>query len=207
MFQTMKNLDTAFRQVRIFCLAFLSLCFFLTGYAIYKSYDAVKTANSSIYLIANGQVIRARNSERSENMEVEIRDHVKTFHRLFFTLDPDEKVIKQNILQSLYLADGSAKQLYDDLQEKGFYTNIISGNISQRINIDSVVVNAKVPPYSFKCYATQDVMRSTNDIKRGLITAGTIREVSRSDNNPHGFLIENWKILFNQDIKPLNNQP
>ncbi|WP_232456787.1 conjugative transposon protein TraK [Pedobacter psychrophilus] len=203
----MKNLDTAFRQVRMFCLVFLSLCFLMTCYAIYKSYDAVKTANSSVYVIANGQVIRAKNSEREENLEVEIRDHVETFHHLFFTLDPDEKVIKQHILQALYLTDGSAKQLYDDLQEKGFYTNIISGNISQRINIDSVVVNSKIPPYSFRCYATEDVIRSTNNIKRALVTSGTIREVSRSDNNPHGFLIENWKILFNQDIKPLNIQP
>jgi conjugative transposon TraK protein len=207
MFNKMKNLDTAFRQVRTFSLIFLAMCLSLTAYAIFNSYRSVAKANSSIYLLANGQVIKANISGRSENLEVEIRDHVKHFHQLFFTLDPDEKVINKNILQALYLADGSAKQLYDDLREKGFYTNVISGNISQRIRIDSIEVNASELPYSFKCYATQDVIRSSNNIKRGLVTAGTIREVSRSDNNPHGFLIENWKILFNQDIASLSSQP
>lgn len=161
-------------------------------------------ADSKIYLLANGQVLKADVSQRSENLEVEIKDHVKTFHRLFFTLDPDEKVIKQNIRQALYLADGSAKQLYDDLQEKGFYTGIISGNISQRIAIDSVEVDITGQPYAFKCYATQKIIRSTNTVQRKLLTSGTIREVARSDNNPHGFLIQRWEILANRNIDPLN---
>ena len=204
MFTKMKNIDTAFRQVRIFSIAIVTMCFLLSTYAIYKSFSSVKTADSRIYLLANGQVLKAAVSQRSENLGVEIRDHVKNFHRLFFTLDPDEKVIRRNIRQALYLADGSAKQLYDDLQEKGFYTGIISGNISQRINIDSVAVDITDQPYAFKCFATQEIIRSTNTVQRKLLTSGTIREVARSDNNPHGFLIQRWEILANRNIEPLN---
>ena len=204
MFTKMKNIDTAFRQIRMFTIITICLCFVLSAYVIFKSFATVKNADSRIYLLANGQVIKANTSQRSENLEVEIRDHVKTFHQLFFTLDPDEKVIKRNITQALYLADGSAKQTYDDLQEKGFYTGIISGNISQRINIDSVEVDISNQPYSFKCFATQKIIRSTNTLNRGLVTSGTIREVSRSDNNPHVFLIQLWKILVNQNMDSLN---
>jgi len=28
-----------------------------------------------------------------------------------------------------------------------------------------------------------------------------VREVSRSDNDPHGYLIERWTILSNRDLK------
>jgi conjugative transposon TraK protein len=204
MFTKMKNIDTAFRQVRTLTIVIVSFCFLLSTYAVYKGFASVETSNDKIYLLANGQAIKANLSSRSENLAVEVRDHVKNFHRLFFTLDPDDKVIKENITQALYLADGSAKQAYDDLQEKGFYNGIISGNISQRINIDSVQVDVNTMPYKFNCFATQEIIRSTNTLKRKLLTSGTIREVSRSDNNPHGFLIQQWKILVNQDINPLN---
>jgi len=200
----MKNIDTAFRQLRTLTIVIVSLCFLLSTYAVYKGFASVQTSNDKIYLLANGQAVKANLSSRSENLAVEARDHVKTFHRLFFTLDPDDKAIKENITQALYLADGTAKQAYDDLQEKGFYTSIISGNISQRINIDSVEVDVNTQPYKFNCFATQEIIRSTNTLKRKLLTSGTIREVSRSDNNPHGFLIQQWKILVNQNIDPLN---
>ena len=36
------------------------------------------------------------------------------------------------------------------------------------------------------------------------ITEGFLRNVARSDNNPHGFLIERWRVLENKDLKTLN---
>jgi hypothetical protein len=33
------------------------------------------------------------------------------------------------------------------------------------------------------------------------VTEGWLRNTSRSDNNPHGFLIERWAILDNRDLK------
>ncbi|MBW7891448.1 MAG: conjugative transposon protein TraK, partial [Chitinophagaceae bacterium] len=128
----------------------------------------------------------------------------KTFHQLFFTLDPDDKVIHTNITKALYLADGSAKRAYDDLKEKGYYTNIIAGNISQQVIVDSVSVDINEYPYRFRCYATQNIIRATSTVSRILITEGTLRNVSRSDNNPHGFLIERWATIENRDIKITN---
>jgi conjugative transposon TraK protein len=138
---------------------------------------------------------------------VEARDHVKTFHRLFFTLDPDDPVITSNITQALYLADGSAKRQYDDLRESGYYASVISGNISQRITVDSVTIDTHRYPYYFRCYATETLTRTTAIITRSLITEGYLRNVSRSDHNPHGFLIERWRILENKNIKTVHQSP
>jgi hypothetical protein len=35
-------------------------------------------------------------------------------------------------------------------------------------------------------------------INRVLVTQGYLRDVARSDNNPHGFLIEHWKTMVNR---------
>lgn len=204
MFKQMKNIDSAFRLVRSFTLLIIVGSLALCGFALYKSYQMVTRMQNKVYILANGKALETYAADRKDNISVEARDHVKTFHQYFFTLDPDEKVIQANLLKALYLADASAKRAYDNLQENGYYSNIISGNISQQISIDSVQVDTDQHPYYFRCYATQSIIRTTSLVLRSLLTEGYLRSVNRSDNNPHGFLIERWTILDNRDIKSEN---
>jgi len=175
--------------------------FGLSCYAIYKTYQVTEKSKQTLYILANGKILQAIAGERKDNIRVEARDHIKTFHQYFFTLDPDDKVIQTNITKALYLADGSAKIAYDNFKESGYYANIISGNISQSIEVDSVQVNIDQYPFYWRCYATEKIVRSTSTVTRDLITEGYLRSVSRSDNNPHGFLIERWNTIENKDIK------
>lgn len=206
MFSKMKNIDTAFRHVRAFTMVVIVASVVLSGFALYKSFALVAEMQEKVYVLANGKALEAFASDRKDNIAVEARDHVKTFHRLFFTLDPDEQVIKENVTKSLYLADESAKRVYDDLKEKGYYGNIISGNISQTIEVDSVTIELDDYPYRFRCYATQKIIRATTIAKRSLTTEGGLRNVSRSDNNPHGFLIERWNTIENRDLTTENRK-
>jgi len=160
----------------------------------------VTTANDRIYLLANGKALEAFSAERKANLPVEARDHIRTFHQFFFTLDPDDKVIEENIAKALYLADGTAKKQYDDLKESGYYAGVISGNVSQQVSPDSISLDMRQYPYYFRYHGTQTMIRPTSTTNRSLISEGYLRNVSRSDNNPHGFLIERWRILENRDI-------
>lgn len=201
MFKQAKNIDTAFRFIRAFTIIVVAVTVGLGCFVVYRSFMFVANSQQKIYILANGKAIEAFASDRKENIPVEARDHVKMFHQYFFTLDPDEKVIQANISRALYLADISAKRQYDDLKESGYYSNIIAGNISQQVRVDSVTVNVDQYPYEFTSYGTQTIVRSTSTVSRVLITSGRLRNVSRSDNNPHGFLIERWNIIDNSDIK------
>ncbi len=179
-------------------------CFLLCGFALYKSYAAIALAQSRVYILANGKALEAYAADRKDNIPVEARDHVKMFHQYFFTLDPDDKVIQSNITKALYLADASAKREYDNLKESGYYSNIIAGNISQSLNVDSTMIDLQDYPYYFRCYATEKIIRATSIVTRNLISDGYLRNVSRSDNNPHGFLIERWNTIENKDLKTQN---
>lgn len=196
----MKNIDTAFRYVRGFTMLVIVGCIIICCYTLYKSFTAVTLMQDKVYILVNGKALEAYSSERKDNVVIEARDHVKTFHLFFFTLDPDDKVIKTNVTKALYLADDSAKRVYDDLKENGYYSGIISGNISQTIVIDSINISTDNYPYHFKCFAKQNIIRTTSILNRNLITEGTLRNVSRSDNNPHGFLIERWNTIENKDL-------
>lgn len=206
MFKKMKNIDTAFRHVRAFTMLVILGCVLISGFAIHKSQQLVSQMQAKIYILANGKALEAYASERKDNIPVEAGDHVRTFHLHFFTLDPDDKAIKTNITKALYLADESAKRVYDALKENGFYAGIISGNINQTIRVDSVAVDINEYPYRFRCYATQSIIRPTSITTRSLTTEGGLRNVSRSDNNPHGLLIERWATIENRDIKTENRR-
>lgn len=206
MFKKTQNIDTSFRQFRLFSFCILACSVLICCFALYKSFHLVATIQDKVYVLANGKALEAYASERKDNVPIEARDHVKTFHQLFFTLDPDEQAIKGTITKALYLADESAKRVYDNLQENKFYSGLISGNVNQTIRVDSVVVDVNQYPYRFRCYATQEIIRPTTISTRSLVTEGGLRNVSRTDNNSHGFLIERWSTIENRDLKTENRR-
>jgi conjugative transposon TraK protein len=203
MFTKMKNIETAFRYVRLFTIIIISGCLLLCGFVLYNSFRLAAITQSKVYVLANGKALEAMATDRKDNIAVEAKDHITMFHYYFFTLDPDDKVIQRNITKALYLADGSAKQQYENLKENGYYSNIIAGNISQQISIDSVAVSVENYPFYFRCYGTQQIIRTTSIVYRSLFTEGYLRNVSRSDNNSHGFLIEKWNTIENKDVKTI----
>jgi conjugative transposon TraK protein len=202
MFTKMKNIDTAFRYLRAFNMLFLASCLLLSGYTIYSTHRLLAEGQGKVFVLVNGKLVEAVATSR--NIPVEIRDHVRTFHELFFTLSPDEKLIQRQITKALYLADESAKREYQNLRESGYYSNMIAGNISETIEIDSITLDMDATPCHFQCVARQIITRPTSVITRRLVTEGRVRTgLPQSDNNNHGFLIERWQILDNSDIKTI----
>lgn len=60
------------------------------------------------------------------------------------------------------MCDKSAYHYTQDLQEKGYYNRIVSGNINQRIEVDSVVCDFERYPYRATTYARQMIIRESN---------------------------------------------
>jgi conjugative transposon TraK protein len=201
MFKKVKNIETAFQSIRWMAIVAMVLSF---AYAIFTNiqyHKQLKKDQSTLYILAAGKALEAFASDINDDIPVEARDHITVFHQAFFTLSPDERKITKNITKALYLSDESAKRMYDNLKEKGYYADVISSNISQEVGIDSIHLETNSYPFYFRCYAQQKIIRSTSTVTRSLITEGYLRRVSRSDNNPHGFLISRWNILENNDIK------
>ncbi|MGN6569450.1 MAG: conjugative transposon protein TraK [Flavipsychrobacter sp.] len=206
MFKKLNNIDTAFRHVRAFCIIYTIALTLICAFITFSCFRQLEQHEQRLYILANGKAIEAFASGRKDNIAVEARDHIATFHRLFFSLDPDEKIINANIGKALYLADNSAEKVYDNLKEQGYYANVIAGNISQEISIDSIHFDISQYPYRFRCYAKEKLIRTTSIVTRNLLTEGYMRNTERSDNNPHGFLIERWSILENNDLSTQNRQ-
>lgn len=201
MFPKTKNLETSFQAIRLLTVVVVVGSLALCGFVVWAALRAIARDQDRIYILESGKALEALAGSRSENIPVEARDQIRSFHLEFFTLHPDEKVINANLGRALYLADGSARRVYEGLRENGYYSAIIAGNISQEISIDSIALDMQGYPIGFRCYATEKIIRPTSIVTRSLFTTGRLRNTARSDNNPHGFLIERWEIVDNRDLK------
>ena len=128
-----------------------------------------------------------------------IHRYMENFHHLFFTLAPDDKYIKYTMDKAMYLVDETGLAQYNTLKERGFYNNIMGTSAVFSIYCDSI--NFDPQKMEFKYYGRQRIERRTSILTRELVTAGQLKRVPRTDNNPHGLLIVNWRTLLNKDIE------
>lgn len=204
-FKSLKNIESSFRQIRFFAMVFVILCAIIVCYALWNSYSFAEAQRQKIYVLDGGKsLLLALSQDLSQNRPVEARDHIKRFHELFFTLSPDKNAIESNIQRALFLVDKSAFAYYKDLTEKGYYNRIISGNINQTIAVDSVVCNFDHYPYQIAAYSRQMIIRESNVTERSLVTRCNLINSVRSDNNPHGFIMENFEVVENRDLRVID---
>ncbi|MCU7618451.1 conjugative transposon protein TraK [Chryseobacterium sp. PBS4-4] len=204
-FKTLRNIENSFKQIRLFTFVFALLCFGVVGLVIFKSYQFAEEQRQKIYVLDNGKSLMvALSQDMSINRPVEAREHVRRFHELFFTIAPDKNAIESNVKRAFNLADQSAFNYYKDLSEKGYYNRTISGNIQQRIEVDSVVANFNSYPYEVQTFARQFIIRSSNLTIRSLITNCFLVNSVRSDSNPQGFTIEKFNVVENKDVETVN---
>lgn len=203
-FKSLKNIETSFRQIRLFGIVFISLCAAVAVYSVFSAYRFAERQREKIYVLDGGKsLMLALSQDLSQNRPAEAREHVRRFHELFFSLSPEKSAIEHNVKRALLLADKSAYNYYVDFAEKGYYNRIIAGNINQVLQVDSVVCNFDRYPYEISTYARQMIIRESNVTERSLRTSCRLLNASRSDDNPNGFTIEGFTILENRDLQTL----
>ena len=203
-FKSLKNIESSFRQIRLFGIVFLSLCAVITVWSVWSSYRFAERQREKIYVLDNGKsLMLALSQDLSQNRPAEAREHVRRFHELFFTLSPEKSAIEHNVKRALLLADKSVYNYYSDFAEKGYYNRIIAGNINQVLKVDSVVCDFNGYPYRAVTYATQKIIRQSNVTERSLVTTCRLLNSSRSDDNPNGFTIEGFTIIENKDLQTM----
>ena len=203
-FKSLKNIETSFRQLRLFGIVYLCACTLLVGFSVWKAYGFAEAQRQKIYVLDEGKsLMLALSQDLEQNRPVEAREHVRRFHELFFTLSPEKSAIEHNVKRALLLADKSVYNYYSDFAEKGYYNRIIAGNINQVLKVDSVVCDFNAYPYRAVTYATQKIIRQSNVTECSRVTTCRLLNASRSDDNPNGFTIEGFTIIENKDLQTI----
>lgn len=205
MFKSLQNIQSAFSLVRIFMILMSGIAISVSVYSVWKSFQFAERQREKIYVLDGGaSLLMALQQDVNQNRPAEARAHVKLFHEYFFTISPDKSSIEQRLVQALALAGNEAYEQYMNLKEDGFYDKVIAAGINCEIQTDSVIVDTDSYPFRAYYYGKTAIVRSSNITYRNLETQCELVSCARSDNNPHGFVLEKWKILDNSDISVVN---
>ena len=195
-----KNLENKIKLVAIVCTAFLIGCIIISLVSVWTARGMVADAHRKIYVLDSNHVpISVNQTTMDETLDVEAKSHVEIFHYYFFTLAPDDKYINYTMEKAMYMVDETGLAQYNTLKEKGFYSNIMGTSAVFSIFCDSIKFDRQKMEFTY--YGRQRIERRTNILMRELVTAGQLKRVPRTDNNPHGLLIVNWRTLLNKDIE------
>ena len=194
----LKKLENKIKLVLIITSLFLTGCVVISLGSLFVARGMVADAHKKIYVLDGTVPILVKQTTMDETFEVEAKSHVEMFHNLFFTLAPDDKYIDYTIKKAMYLIDESGLAQYNALKEKGFYNNIIGTSTICSIFCDSIKLDKQKMTFTY--YGRQRIERRTSILMRQLITAGSLRRVPRTENNPHGFNIFGWRTLVNKDL-------
>ncbi len=180
------------------CTAILAGVVFSAFVVIY-AFSFAQNERKQIYVL-NGEVpITAEQTDMDVTLSIEAKSHVVRFHDLFFNLAPDEKYIQYNIEKSMYLIDETGLAQYNTLKERGFYSNILSTSAIVNIMVDSIQFNQDEMAFTY--YGRQRIERKSSILYRAIVTKGNIRKTARTDNNPHGLMITDYRTVRNEDLE------
>lgn len=196
----MRKMNSAFSFVRACMIVTvacnISVAMFCWAYCHFfnvRQNDRIYRLTGEIpVMIALGQNVK-------ENRQAEAKAELKRFHKLFFALVPDESEIKHNMQEAMLMADISVTELYSDLEQSGYYRQICEANIRCSYACDSIRLDIASYPYEAVIYGKTSIVRTSGTTIRELVTACSLRNVLRTEETPHGFLIENFKVLQNED--------
>ena len=195
----LKNLENKIKLVTIICVAVIAACVIISVSSIFAGTNMVMDAQKKIYVLDGNVPILVSRTTMEETLDVEAKSHIEMFHHYFFTLAPDDKYIRYTMEKAMYLVDETGMAQYNTLKEKGFYNNIMGTSAVFSIFCDSIRLD--MDRMEFTYYGRQRIERRTSILTRELVTAGSMKRVPRTENNPHGLLITNWRTLLNKDIE------
>ena len=75
-FKSLKNIETSFRQIRLYSIIFLVLCSVVVVWSVYSSYDFAEKQREKIYVLDGGKsLMLALSQDLSQNRPAEAREH------------------------------------------------------------------------------------------------------------------------------------
>ena len=193
-----KNYEKKMKLVLVISMTALFSSVLISIGAFYFAYKQINFERQNIYVLDAGIPILVNRTNLESNREVEYKSHINLYHNLFFTLPPDDKFIQNNLNKAMYLIDKTGLMEHNNLKEKGYYSRILSSSAVLSIMTDSIDIDLETMFFTY--YGTQRIDRRSSVINRTIVTTGKIYDVPRSENNPHGAIITDWRTVANKDI-------
>lgn len=188
------GIDQELRRRRGLVGAVLVFAGVVTVGVVIASLIFVRQSRDAVYVVDKGSTLMATIADGDAQRDLEVEDHVRRFHELLFNLAPSTESQKRNLEQALHMADRSAYDWWQDQSESGYYARLVSANISQEIQIDSVRYSMQSYPYPARLFGKVYLTRESNITAYDFVSECRLSDVPRSRSNPHGLMVERFTV-------------
>ncbi|HEV7347384.1 conjugative transposon protein TraK [Telluribacter sp.] len=195
------DLEKGHQRARLLVLTVVVGCLLLCCTSVIVAFKFAADASKRIFVVNRGVALEAFSANVLENRPAEAVFHVTRFHELFFTNPPDARSIEANFIKASFLADESVKLTFDRLKEDTFYQKLIQTNTNQKVVVEKVDVDMKKYPYKVRTVFKIIQERATNKSTRLLASEAVLVDVTRSEVNPQGFLLRNFRITQRSEAR------
>ncbi|MFV0552344.1 MAG: hypothetical protein ACK5L6_10565 [Anaerorhabdus sp.] len=201
-YKVFNDLSKIERRSTVVLIISLVSMFCCALFCIYMIFRTNESARNRFYLLENGQKIAAVRIEDPERaLEILCEGHIANFHELFFSLEPDLRLIKRNIEgNALYMVDHSGKRLYNRLVDQNYYEDVAKSDYSIELEQDSITIDFARYPFRFRFMGKQKITRDGKSEYRSLVTTGYVTESQTTPNNLNGLKIIHFKVDNNNDL-------
>lgn len=198
---SLMNIDTAFKQTRLIAILTLLCSFFFCVTVMFVAMNMVTKGKGKIYITNGyGNTLTAYQISANENRNAEVKAQVRTFHTLLYDITPNPKEIEKKVDRILLMGDESVKAFMDKRGDS-YYKKLISSNVEIKYELDSIRTNINIYPYKAVQYGKEIVQTKVGFLVKNLITSLDLREVARTDDNPHGLMIGAFEVHKNNRIQ------
>ncbi len=193
-----KNIEQKMKLAFFVCICCLVTVIIVTALAFSYASNMIAKDRKQIYVLSNNIPLIATQTNVENNREAEYMATVDLFHNYFFCLPPDNDFIEIQLKKAMYLIDASGIAQYNTLKEHGYFSTLISSSSIVTLTKDSINFDPETKKWTY--YGKEKIERPSNITIRSLITEGSLQDIPRTINNPHGVLITNWKTIENKDL-------
>lgn len=195
----LENLDKQKKANAMVALVAIASAVVISIMSLVMAFNFADNASSTIYVLNRDTPLVAARTRQDVTVDIEAKAHINLFHSLMYTLPPDNDFINENLEKAMYLVDESGLEQMNAMKERGFYSQIITASANFSIMTDSISFNEE--DMSFIYYGTQRIERRSSLVYRVLITEGNIQSTTRTENNPHGMIITNYRTVKNDEVE------
>ena len=205
-FKSLKNIETSFRQIRLFTLVFLGLCAVVAVFSVVKSYQFAQRQREKIYVLDQGKsLMLALSQDLSQNRPV---GFVAPWRRGTRSAASTSSSSRWRPTGRPSRATSTAPCSYatraPTTTRRIFRRRVTTTAWWRATSISrcgSIRWSATSTPYRVTTYAREMIIRESNVTERSLITRCNLINSVRSDNNPQGFTMERFEIVENRDLR------
>jgi len=191
----LENYKTGFSLIKTVMLVVIIACVSIVGFTVYITNETTSNIQRKVYVLSEtGDIYTGSQIDSRDGRKIEYYDAAKDQFTSWYTLDITS--YKTNTERALKIFGKCGQVEIDKYKRANMWEKINTENRSFRAQITADTIDMSKNPAIGVIEGIQICRQGDAEVKMKLKVSFTITDaVRRTQENPHGVIIDNWELL------------